>query len=242
MAQDGAANNQGYIGVNNGALPPAGHHSDMQLMLRRMEELSDQLQQNREQWAELQNGISRVEGNGGMTFRDNLQPEEPSLAHLSTCNCSFDHETYRKALQQYEEALGEIGQRIRKYCFDQQNHMIAMQQHYSTLLTQSRRETMEAQLIQQTWQASLQRMSERLRTAFAAHEEQRRPWLGKIQALKAENYTLRKLAGLDPVSDSEGEDENKEEEKDRVVNSQGIHDARSEDAGPEDQPTATEHK
>jgi hypothetical protein len=76
----GAPNQNGMNGTNgfyptqqngipsqqqNGAggviMPSAGHYADMQMLMSSMETLSGWLQQNREEWAGLQEGLARVE-------------------------------------------------------------------------------------------------------------------------------------------------------------------------------------
>ena len=65
---------------------------------------------------------------------------------------------------------------------------------------------MEAQLTHQGWQASLQRLSEGVRAALKAREEEGMPYKRRIAALKEENRVLRAKAGWEPLQDSEDED------------------------------------
>ena len=95
---------------------------------------------------------------------------------------------------------------MRQYCFEQQNHIVALHQNYQQALAQSRSETMEAQLTHQGWQASLQRLSEGVRAALKAREEEGMPYKRRIAALKEENRVLRAKAGWEPLQDSEDED------------------------------------
>ena len=58
----GGAGNAAYNGMMNGsAMPPAGHYSDMQALMSSVESLSGWLQQNREEWNQIQEGLARVE-------------------------------------------------------------------------------------------------------------------------------------------------------------------------------------
>lgn len=114
----------------------------------------------------------------------------------------------------YEENISEVTERIRTYCFEQQNHILALHQHYTTLLSQSRNETIEAQLTHQAWQAGLKRLNEGLREAFKAREEEKRPWLGKIRALQEENRILRKIAGWEVKDETDSSDDEEEEIED----------------------------
>lgn len=108
--------------------------------------------------------------------------------------------------QAYEETLTDTTDRVRQYCFEQQNHIVALHQSYQQALAQSRSETMEAQLTHQGWQASLQRLSEGVRAALKAREEEGMPYKTRIAALKEENRVLRAKAGWEPIPDSEDED------------------------------------
>lgn len=57
----GAQNAAMYTGMNGGIMPSAGHYSDMQTLMQNMESLSGWLEQNRQEWAQVQDGIARVE-------------------------------------------------------------------------------------------------------------------------------------------------------------------------------------
>lgn len=50
-----------YNGMNGAVLPSAGQYADMQLLMQNMETLSGYMQQNREEWARVQEGLERVE-------------------------------------------------------------------------------------------------------------------------------------------------------------------------------------
>jgi len=79
--------------------------------------------------------------------------------------------------------------------------------HYTTLLEQSRDETLQVQLTHQAWQASLSRVSECVRLALKERTDDALPYRRKIAALKEENRVLRAKVGWDPPSDSEDDDE-----------------------------------
>ena len=55
------ANNGGAGAVNGSIMPSAGHFADMQTLMQNMETLSGWLQQNREEWMGLRDGLERVE-------------------------------------------------------------------------------------------------------------------------------------------------------------------------------------
>lgn len=57
----GAPNVNMYTGMNGGVMPSAGHYSDMQTLMQNMENLSGWLEQNRQDWALVQEGLAKVE-------------------------------------------------------------------------------------------------------------------------------------------------------------------------------------
>lgn len=119
------------------------------------------------------------------------------------------------ALQQhFEDAHTETTERIRQYCFEQQKHVIALHQHYTELLAQSRSETVEAQLTHQAWQAAMQRLSEGVRSALKSSEEEKLPEKRRIAALREENRVLRAMVGWQPPTpDSDDEEGGEVEER-----------------------------
>lgn len=92
--------------------------------------------------------------------------------------------------------------------------MVALHQHYTQLLAQSRSETVEAQLTHQAWQAALQRLSEGVRSALKSSEEEKLPEKKRIAALREENRVLRAMVGWQPPTpDSDDEDAGEVEER-----------------------------
>ncbi|WPH02570.1 Hypothetical protein R9X50_00543500 [Acrodontium crateriforme] len=236
MSQNGlnGGNSAMYSGVNGNIMPSAGHYSDMQTLMQNMDTLSGWLEQNRQEWLSLQDTLARVEKQQGRPLLDGPVPNgdgqtseqdskptyfqlETALANSQTRNGSLER-TYQDQLrlqQLYEDTLSEATERIRQYCFEQQQHVIALHQHYTSLLSQSRNETIEAQLTHQAWQAGLQRVSEGMRQALVSREEEGRPWKKRIAALKEENRILRAKVGWDPPVDSEDESDETSQEPER---------------------------
>lgn len=153
------------------------------------------------------------------------EPPQPTVTQLSNAlgqanaRIASLERTYQEQIrlqQLYEDTLSDTTERIRQYCFEQQNHIIALHQHYTQLLSQSRSETVEAQLTHQAWQAGLKRLSEGVRTALKTREEEGMPFKSRIAALKEENRVLRKKVGWEPPVVSEDEEElDGEEERGR---------------------------
>ncbi|EMC99399.1 hypothetical protein BAUCODRAFT_48494, partial [Baudoinia panamericana UAMH 10762] len=129
-----------------------------------------------------------------------------STAHRRLAALETQSREHEKLQTLYESTLAEATDRIRQYCFEQQNHIIALHQHYDDLIRQSREETLEAHITHQRWQESLSRLSGQLREAFKSREQERRPWVGKLRAMREENKVLRRMAGWEPLPpDSEEE-------------------------------------
>lgn len=123
-------------------------------------------------------------------------------------------ETYQHQLRiqkEFEEAFESTTAQIRTYCFEQQQHIKSLHEHYTELLQQSRYETIDAQIKHQQWQAGLKRISEGVREAYKSREKEGEPWKARIAALKEENRILRAKVGWDPPIDSDEEDEEEEE-------------------------------
>lgn len=59
-----------YNGMNGAVLPSAGQYADMQMLMQNMETLSGYMQQNREEWARVQEGLERVERMRGRLARE----------------------------------------------------------------------------------------------------------------------------------------------------------------------------
>lgn len=172
------------------------------------------------------------------------QPTIPELQnHLSAAQNRIAslESAYQEQLriqQMYEEALSEATERIRNYCFEQQNHVIALHQHYTTLLASSRNETLQAQLTHQQWQSSLQKVSEGVRMALKERTEETVPYRRRVAALKEENRVLRAKVGWDPPEDSEDEESSvgdegvgMEEKRGRTGVPQGAADSAADGVG-----------
>ncbi|GIZ39851.1 hypothetical protein CKM354_000321800 [Cercospora kikuchii] len=240
----GAPNVNMYTGMNGGVMPSAGHYSDMQTLMQNMENLSGWLEQNRQDWALVQEGLAKVERLQGRLAQSGQvpllngdtqpvpRPEQPTVAQLSDslAKANSQIESLRSTyndhvnLQRlYEDTLSDTTERIRQYCFEQQNHIIALHQHYTSLLSQSRSETVEAQLTHQAWQAGLQRLSGSVREALKSRQEEGMPYKRRIAALKEENRVLRKMVGWEAPVDSEDEEELDEEaSRGRVLQVPGV--------------------
>jgi hypothetical protein len=91
----GAQNAAMYSGMNGSIMPSAGHYSDMQTLMQNMESLSGWLEQNRQEWSQVQEGIARVERLQVSTFDScflrafgNARRQEMQMARA----CGYGHE------------------------------------------------------------------------------------------------------------------------------------------------------
>lgn len=160
--------------------------------------------------------------------------DAPTIAHLQSqlsasqsliTSLETTNTEQTRLNQLFESALAETTDRIRHYCFEQQNYITSLHAHYAHLLQQSRYETIEAQLVHQQWQAGLKRVSEGVREAMNAREREGEPWRRRVSRLKAENRVLRAKVGWEAVPDSDEEEEEPEEgsqDRGRESQSQGI--------------------
>ncbi|KAJ9632217.1 hypothetical protein H2203_000620 [Taxawa tesnikishii (nom. ined.)] len=137
------------------------------------------------------------------TFR--LISENSSLqTRLTGLESAYSEQT--AILTTYETAFEDIMERLRTYSYSHTSSLTALHAHYNSLLTQSRNETMQAQLTHQGWQASLGRLHELLRAAYKESEDGSLSYRRRIAALKSENKLLRAKAGWEPASDSEDDE------------------------------------
>ncbi|KAH0356561.1 hypothetical protein KCU81_g346, partial [Aureobasidium melanogenum] len=225
-AQNPAMANSAAPYTLGGGMPSAGHHSDMQHIWSLVQELSSVLQQNREQYDELQDGLARAQTrpteNGVLTNGDANVSHAPHAssdvdttalqAQLSDAlsritELETECKEANEVIDYAEEIVQKFKLQIGDYAHSHQSATIALHAHYNSLLETSRNETIQAQLTHQAWQASLLRLSENLRGAQAAHEEGTLPYRRRIAALKEENRILRAKAGWEPASDSENSDD-----------------------------------
>ncbi|KAM0720085.1 hypothetical protein Q7P37_004221 [Cladosporium fusiforme] len=196
-----------------------------------METLSGWLQQNREDFLSVQDGLEQVERRNaryptGLPSLPTVNgetpaqsPADPSAPTITSLQRSLDAaknriEAYEKAndehnrLQaQYEDTLTEATERIRNYVFQQNDYIASIHKHYTHLLQESRGETVQAQQIHQDWQRGLSKLNDELRRAVQSREEEKLPYTRKVAALKEENRVLRGLAGWKPAEDDSSDDE-----------------------------------
>ncbi|GAM87837.1 hypothetical protein ANO11243_058650 [Dothideomycetidae sp. 11243] len=214
------------FGAGGLVMPPAGYYHDMQYVSSLVEELSGILQHNRERWDDLQAGLARAQirpqrqehGDTNGTANDPATAEE-TVAELSNKLVEAQrkiealevaHVEQSELVTAYAHGIHDTADRLRNYVYEQTQATNAIHAHYNALLATSRNETLQAQLTHQAWQASVARVAEGVRLAYAEESDHSLPYRKRIAALKEENRLLRAKAGWDPPSDSE-EDEGYEE-------------------------------
>ncbi|GAB7359385.1 hypothetical protein MBLNU230_g6036t1 [Neophaeotheca triangularis] len=212
-----AQQNAAVYAMDGSAMPPAGHYADMQTLMQNMEQLSGWLAQNREDWGELQEELARVERAQSQKETIATTPADPSqptasqlqtalsTAHVRITSLESTHQELLRLQGLYEDAFTDATQRIRSYCYAQQQHTTQLHQHYTQLLNDSRRETVEAQIVHQEWQARLQGLSQSLRLTMREREEDRLGDKGVIAGLREENRILRKIAGWEPAHEEDND-------------------------------------
>jgi len=88
---------------------------------------------------------------------------------------------------------------VRNYTYSQQSHLTHLHQHYTRLLQDARYENLEGQTAHQKWQESLTHISQYLREASVAREEEAAQGglLAEVRGLRYENRFLRRKVGWD---------------------------------------------
>lgn len=243
--QNGGAYNAGMNGM-----PAAGHYSDMQTLMQNMEALSGWLQQNREDFFRVQEDLEKVERlqlarpsaaaasattNGEQ--HDDADAQRPTMIGLQReLDASKTHiealeqqsSEHLRLQAQYEEVLAQAVEKTRNYVFQQNEYIISLHQHYTALLQEARKETIDVQLIHQAWQASLSRLDTELKRAVKAREQEKDPFRRRIAMLKEENRVMREKLGWEKIvheSDEEDDDELSSIDRGRSVTAEE-HNAR----------------
>ena len=227
----GALNGAGAVAMGNSIIPSPGQYADMQMLMQNLEQLSGWLQQNREDWNNVQEGLARVQnmqgpGQPALPIYQNGEVEAegeltiPSLqrqlhdAKKRVLELEQHNASLQQANQMYESAFSQTTHMIRDYTYSQSSYITSLHRHYSQQLQQSRYETLQAQLVHQEWQAGLETVSNGMRGILKYREEQEEKgdWKKRFAALKLENRLLRKKVGWDPLPPDSDEEEEEEGE------------------------------
>lgn len=247
----------GMQNLVNGLLS-GGHQTDMNHLWQVVQQLSDVLQENRNQTANIMNSVQQIQ----VHLSDNHTrplPKSPSLtchcfpqaraaqegtspttaqvngdlnsatarqqateinnlraqlqsSHVSVSTLDAQNAQLRALLQDYETGLSLVLDKLRPYAHQQHDAIVALHAHYNALLEKERQQNLELRLEHQEWQAGLGRVAQFARHALKESANSDLGYERKIRELKAENRMLRRLANWEEASDSD-EDENRREDE-----------------------------
>lgn len=154
-------------------------------------------------------------------LQSELQQSKQRISQLEASISSF------QSLQTLcTTTLTETMRLVRNYTYSQQSHLTHLHQHYTRLLQDARYENLEGQTAHQKWQESLTHMSQYLREASIAREEEAAQGglLAEVRGLRYENRFLRRKVGWDRRDFTELEqweiEEDRKEEDFRILKQQ----------------------
>ncbi|KAF4314648.1 hypothetical protein GTA08_BOTSDO01690 [Botryosphaeria dothidea] len=214
----------GMPNLVNGLLS-GGHQTDMNHLWQVVQQLSDVLQENRNQTANIMNSVQQIQAraaqegasptiaqvNGDLTAAttrqqaaeiNNLRAQLQS-AHASVSTLDSQNAQLRALLQDYETSLSVVLEKLRPYAHQQHDAIVALHAHYNGLLEKERQQNLELRLEHQEWQAGLGRVAQYARHALKESADADLGYERKIRELKAENRMLRRLANWEEASDSD---------------------------------------
>lgn len=217
----------------NGLLS-GGHQTDMNHLWQLVQQLSDVLAENRSQTANIMNNVQQIQArtaqegspptvaqvNGDVSAANNraqlaemnslrtqLQTAQSKISSLESQNSAL-----QGLVQDYESSVTAILEKLRPFAFRHEQAILALHSHYNSLLEKERQQNLELRLEHQEWQAGLGRAAQFARAALKESSEASLPHERKIKELKAENKLLRRLAGWEEVSDSDEDEEHRDED------------------------------
>ncbi|KAH7380401.1 hypothetical protein DE146DRAFT_705611, partial [Phaeosphaeria sp. MPI-PUGE-AT-0046c] len=214
---------QNGIPMVNG-LPSGGQQTDMNHLWAIVQQLSQTLEENKQQTIGIVNGVNAVraraaEEGGAMNgnFRHvngeldaatraaeiaNLQSQLTSTQnHLQTLTSS--NSALQSLLTDYENALTLLLDKLRPYAYNQTSSILTLHKHYQRLLEEERGVSMQLRLEHAEWQAGLGRVADYARTALKSQGESEEELRREIRGLKEENRVLRGLCGWEEREEEE---------------------------------------
>lgn len=141
------------------------------------------------------------------SLRTQLQSAQTKISSLEGQNGAL-----QSLVQDYEGSVTAILEKLRPFTFRHEQAILALHTHYNNLLEKERQQNLELRLEHQEWQAGLGRAATFARAALKESSEASLPHERKIKELKAENKLLRRLAGWEEVSDSDDDEDHREED------------------------------
>ncbi|OAL44594.1 hypothetical protein IQ07DRAFT_476692, partial [Pyrenochaeta sp. DS3sAY3a] len=213
---------QNGIPMVNG-LPSGGQQTDMNHLWAVVQQLSQILEDNKQQTASIINGVAAIQDraaeeggpirelNGELSaatrtaevaqLQNQLSSAQQTIASLTTTNQSLSG-----LLTDYESALALLLDKLRPYAYSQTTSILALHKHYQTLLDQERSTSMGLRLEHAEWQAGLSRVAENARAALRSQGEVEEGLRREVKEVKEENRVLRRMVGWEEREDSEDED------------------------------------
>ncbi|KAF2014910.1 hypothetical protein BU24DRAFT_393146 [Aaosphaeria arxii CBS 175.79] len=226
----------GMGGQTNGVplvngLPSGGQQTDMNHLWNVVQQLSQVLEENRQQTLGIVNGVQAIQqraseegGIGNMSLNQvNGELNAASrTAEIQTLNTQLSsaqtqinsltdsNNALTNLITDYENAITVLLEKLRPYAFNQTQAILSLHKHYQGLLEQERATSMQVRLEHAEWQAGLGRVAEYARLALKVQNEDEMPYKREIKELKEENRVLRRLAGWEAKADDSSDEEGEE--------------------------------
>ncbi|KAF1924104.1 uncharacterized protein M421DRAFT_73564 [Didymella exigua CBS 183.55] len=219
---NGAAQQNGIPMVNG--LPSGGQQTDMNHLWAVVQQLAQQLEENKAQTQSVLGGVAALQGRlvddsasgsaGGaesltaaasMAERAALQARVATLEAHTDAAAAHTH-ALTALVTDYENALTLLLDKLRPYAYTHTSSILALHKHYHALLDHERNTSMQLRLEHVEWQAGLGRVAEYARAALKVQRQGEEGMVGEIRALKEENRVLRQLAGWEERADSSDEE------------------------------------
>ncbi|KAI9669497.1 MAG: hypothetical protein M1829_005086 [Trizodia sp. TS-e1964] len=216
----GGAGPSGMVGPNVNVLNAAGHQSDLNLLWGMVNELSSELQKNREatqemiEKAQLVRERAATEGvdgilramNGELNGMDYAAMESSlSAARAEVSTLQAENNDLASLLADYESSLEKIMEMLRRFAHERTLATLAIHRQYSAELATERSINLGLRQEHAEWQGRLMGLSTLLREALR-HQVDSEEESGagvEFAALRAENRALRRLVGLPTEEDDE---------------------------------------
>ncbi|KAI9720530.1 MAG: hypothetical protein M1828_005614 [Chrysothrix sp. TS-e1954] len=203
----------------------AGHQTDINFLWGVVQELSEILQQNRAQTADIVGSVQQIQA------RAREQGEEPSLEHVNgelshavnpadmielqnrlhasqrqNAQLAHENDSTTKILVDYENSLAGLMDKLRYYAYEHTVALVATHKHYNALIEQEREANVQLRVEHGQWQQGLGRATEFARRALRERTEETSGLEAGLKEVKSENRVLRRLVGWRVEDDSDDEE------------------------------------
>jgi len=215
------------------SLPHAGHQQDLNYVMNLLNQLSDQVRQNREQTEHIVAGVRHINDHRDTTFTSTAQEDSPTTngdshadapaqqttsdllariasleAQLSTLTTSHDlaiasASSWQSIASQQEQIQTYINTKVRDYTSQCQQAMFSWHHHYLDLLQKEKDANFAMRFEHSKWQESLRKVLEYNREALLARSEEIEPFETERAELRVQNRAYRRLLGLSVAEDED---------------------------------------